>query len=253
MSLKDAFDSFSPLTSEIPPLAPQSFYLELISIRARQLLNSRTEKQIVSALDVVSWMLDEGRVVQSKQAVEQLSAAGKQDSYVHTDAKALRLFMPLFDIKKQQAFPDATWAEYFAILALAQVAEITSLTTAKAMRELPVTDSNKLIVEELVKSMRLDEILEATETISAAEFLAEEKSYMARAGRRGGKRHVAKYDQLKEHVFQAWQTNHQHRSNRDAAKRIWRETPDNLKSALRTDDPEKRLEIWTGKKKKGLI
>jgi hypothetical protein len=51
-------------------------------------------------------------------------------------------------------------------------------------------------------------------------------------------------------VINRWRESYQDRSNRNAATRIWDETPDNLKSLLHTDDPIKRLEIWIGQEKR---
>ncbi|MES9934746.1 MAG: hypothetical protein ABW162_18230 [Candidatus Sedimenticola sp. PURPLELP] len=250
MSRTDAFDNFLPLSSEINPETPFAFYLELVAIRARQILKTRSEEQVVSALDVVDWILDEGNEAQSEDMMEVLSEDSDQDSYVHTDAKALRLFMPRFDIKGQEAFPNATWEEYFAILALAQVGEVINSSVSDPMMDMPKNIVTRSDVEAWVKGSQLEQLLEATETIGVAEFLAEEKSDLARAGKRGGKQRAAKFEALKTHVKQTWQANHQQRSNRDAARRIWHETPDHLKKVLITDEPEKRLEIWIGKWKK---
>jgi hypothetical protein len=243
------FDNFLPLTGEINTESPYAFYLELIVMRARRILKTRSEGQITDALDVLYWMIQEGDHEQLKEAQ---SKDFDQSGYVMTEAKALRLFMPLFDIKQQETFPDAKWEEYFATLALSQVAQIViSAELSTANTEFPDIQGDYSSGQHK-KSVQLDQLLEAAETISAAEFLAEGKNYMARAGSAGGKRRVKKFEQLKQHVHKEWETKHKRRTNRDAAKRIWGEMPEDYQKVLSTDEPQKRLEIWIGKWKKGI-
>ncbi|MCW8889354.1 MAG: hypothetical protein OQL20_01685 [Sedimenticola sp.] len=253
MSLRDSFNQFAPLSDTIDPAAPFGFQLDLVAIRARELLNKRNEKQITDALDTLSWVLEEGRQLQEQTALNALDDESDRDSYVLTDTNALRLYMPYFDIQGQSSFPNATWPEYFAILALAQIGAAQDESGGDLMKE---TLSSIGVDPETVTSqreiLRLDYLLQATEAVATAELMAEKQSTHQQKSKKGGTRRAAKYDELKSFVFSKWEDSFQHLSNRQAAKKIWPLVPDNLKGLLTTDDQEHRLEEWIGRQKNNI-
>lgn len=251
MAILESFDHFNPLTQPIKPDTPHTFQLEMVATRARELLAGRTEQQIRDALDTLDWILVEGRALIEQAAIEALTEESDRDIYVMTDTRALKHYMPEFDIGDQSRLPNATWADYFAILALAHIGAALDESGDDLLRE---TVSSLGVAPETItlqrESLKLDYLLEATEAVATAEFLAEKQTAHQRKSRKGGARRASKYNELKSFVFSKWEASFQHLSNRQAAKKIWPLVPDQLKALLTTDAPETRLEGWIGKSKK---
>jgi len=250
VAILDSFNQFAPLNQPITPDTPYAFQLEMIAIRAREILAGRTEQQIRDALDTLDWILVEGRALLEQTALEALSGPSDRDTYIMTDTRALKRYMPSFDISGQSTFPNATWPDYFAIMALAYIGSALDESGDDLLKD---TLSSIGVTPETVtaqrESLRLDYLLEATEAVATAELMAEQQSAHQQKSHKGGARRAAKYDELKSFVFSQWEESFQHLSNRQAAKKIWPLVPDHLKTLLTTDDQEHRLAGWIGRHK----
>jgi uncharacterized SAM-dependent methyltransferase len=112
----EAFDKYTPLTEELPLDFPHSFFFNMVAVRARALLKSRTDQDVRNAFDSLIYMLEEGAKLEFEASVKAVDG-----DYVLTQANALRLYMDDFDISDQKLFVNATWPEYFAVLSLANI------------------------------------------------------------------------------------------------------------------------------------
>ncbi|MEW8295452.1 MAG: hypothetical protein AB2651_21390 [Candidatus Thiodiazotropha sp.] len=244
----DAFDKYTPLTEELPQDFPHSFFFNLVAVRARALLKSRTDLDVRNAFDSLIYILEEGEKLEFEQSVK----AVDDGDYVLTQANALRLYMDDFDISDQELFTNATWSEYFAVLSLANIGMAVELqwNIDKKVYKNNLNDLDKYLISTGGQNL-IDYLLEAFEAATAGQFLYDAENKARKSRSQGGKIKARNYEPLKKFVLDHWRDSYQDRSNRNAATRIWNETPDNLKSLLHTDDPIKRLEKWIGQEKRG--
>jgi hypothetical protein len=242
----DAFDKYTPLTEELPLDFPHSFLFNIVAVRARVLLKNRTYQDVRNALDSLIYMLEEGAKLEFKESVKAVD-----DDYVLTHANALRLYMDDFDISEQELFANATWPEYFAVLSLANIGMAAEFQSKidKIGGEDNVNEIDRHLISTGGQNL-IDYLLEAFEAATAGQFLYDSENKVRKSRSQGGKIKARYYEPLKMFVINRWRESYQDRSNRNAATRIWDETPDNLKSLLHTDDPIKRLEIWIGQEKR---
>jgi hypothetical protein len=215
--------------------------------RARALLAKRTQEEIRYAFESIDWLLRKGS---DWHFYEAIAGADHEPVFVNR-VKALRCLVDKVDLWGQADFPDATWSEYFAALAVVTVAEALYEYTDGA-RQLPpgaTHDSAKLgrILSDLA--------IEAMDAVSFAEglFMRDQVKQQDRKerGSKGGKKRVKRFNELKNKVLKIYWEKYTNRSNRDAAKRIWEnEITDEDRAILSPDDPVRRLAIWIGDGKK---
>ncbi|MCU7933224.1 MAG: hypothetical protein KZQ90_20720 [Candidatus Thiodiazotropha sp. (ex Codakia rugifera)] len=244
----DAFDNFTPLIEELPLGFPNSFFFNLVAVRARALLKNRTDRDVRNAFDSLVCMLEEGAKLEYEESVKSVD----EDDYVLTQANALRLYMDDFEISDQKLFKNATWPEYFAVLSLASIGMAVQLQNEidKMTNEVNSDDPGDLLIHTGGQNL-IDYLLEAFEAATAGQFIYESDNKIRKSRSQGGKIKAKKYEPLKIFVLDRWRESYQKHSNRNAATRIWDETPENLKSLIRTDEPVKRLEMWIGQEKRG--
>lgn len=251
----DAFEHFDPKTGEMPVYFDGFF--DFIAARARKILENRSAEEIYAAYDDIEWMysekgpfaleLFEDQGVSPDSFPEHYSSGLAQYSVAYD---FLRMIMEHFDISEQQSIANPTWAEYFAIIALAKIAE-AHIQIRGSFRH-----SEKLSHE---KELRLQELCgfclcEATDAAAIAEdFLRSEhktKQTLSEIARKGGHQKNAPYNNLRRKIVHLYQAQYQHLSARQAAKKILSALSPSERSILRSDDPEKRLEIWIGQHKR---
>ncbi|MCG8089149.1 MAG: hypothetical protein JAY62_05300 [Candidatus Thiodiazotropha endolucinida] len=230
----EAFDKYTPLTEELPLDFPHSFFFNMVAVRARALLKSRTDQDVRNAFDSLIYMLEEGAKLEFEASVKAVDG-----DYVLTQANALRLYMDDFDISDQKLFVNATWPEYFAVLSLANI--------GMAAEQQSEIDTNLISTG---GQGLMDYLLEAFEAATAGQILYDSENRARKVRSQAGKIRANRYEPLKMFVIDRWREDYQGHSNRNAARRIWDEAPDDLKSLIRTDDPIKRLEIWIGQEKR---
>ena len=196
----------------------------------------------------LDWMLREGSMPLFKKTMAETESMGFSFT---SRVKALKAYREEFDITEQKHFPNATWSDYFAILAIAYVLE--ALNPANFL-EPDKQDS------ETYRFSNLEWPLECMEAVCAAEcydeldrYAKKQQADVKERGRKGGRTRVAKFEALKEKVINYYLDNNlQSRSNRDAAKRIYSALQDEVDTTLSTEDPILRLASWIGKHKKEM-
>jgi hypothetical protein len=126
------------------------------------MLSGRSLDELTDGLDTLTWMLEEGEKLQEQEAYRRIEDHG-EDAVVIARNKALKLYMPLFDISNQHRFPNATWPDYFALMALAEIGlaldspdnhDIKALyASVNIDPDIADTQSRNLIDEYLVESL----------------------------------------------------------------------------------------------------
>lgn len=127
------FKYFDPLRGILPTDFPE--FAGDIVFRARALLIHRSEKEIFTGLQIVSWMIDKSPA-RDEAAFAELARRAAEDSHgmketleryianapirldIDSATFALKACQAKFDITGDEKSPGASWAELFAILAL---------------------------------------------------------------------------------------------------------------------------------------
>ena len=128
------FKHFHPLRGILPSTFPE--FGGNIVFRARTLLRKRAEEEIFAAIEIINWMIDQSPA--RKEALAQLKKGvadadginetvkrDRDNSVVKRDldssSYALKACQLKYDITGDHKFPNASWAELFAVLALSLV------------------------------------------------------------------------------------------------------------------------------------
>ena len=222
--------------------------------RAQSILQIRNNAQVSAALESLDWLLRTGDALLFRHALTSHNEHGTVISRV----KALLCLVDHIDINELEDFPDPSWADYFATLVIAYVAEavFTHENPAEALpADLAAIASN---YRELQRRVQTEAALEAMDAIGQAErFLAVSDARRAKRmatvehNKKAARIRVKPFNDLRRRVIEIYLDNYTRRSNREAARRIWNnELTDAERGVLRTDEPRKRLEIWIGQHKK---
>ena len=134
------FQSFHPLQGILPDTFPE--YGGDIVFRARALLHKRSDEEIFAGIEIIDWLIEQspvkdearaelekiillGEIEEASRGTHQIIKENEPDSLVRRDlyssAYALKALQPNFDISGDENFPNASWAEMFAVLALSLV------------------------------------------------------------------------------------------------------------------------------------
>jgi hypothetical protein len=236
--------------------------------RARAVLAGRSAKQIAYAVDSLDWMLRDAAPHFMAQILEVLET--KNDQFLNR-AKALRACQPHFDITEQPDLPDATWAEYFAALALACMAEsLYAALHSEPPLIHPLVPETPAPPPEQITYAEFGSALEAMDAVCFSEHLLTEAQARpqpvsdqehstgapvplppindaAARGRKGGKVRNAKFGALKHRVIDLYEEKYKDSpSNRQAARQIFNEIRDEVLAVLSENDPVGRLAKWIG-------
>jgi len=214
-------------------------------IRARYILKDRTQKDVLYGLESLDWMLKEGNRLLDNAIFELVKKYDAGSMFTHR-VTALKQYSQEIDISSQEHFPNATWAEYFAILSLAYIGEILEMENASCEHEPDRYKTGKY-------SFPIHWQSQCTESICIAECFREKEDLPTStqvAGRKGGKVRASKFDNLISSVMSLYRekfANIPNLSNREAARRIYEILSEKELSVLRTDDPQLRIAKWIGK------
>lgn len=215
--------------------------------RVREVLAKRSNEQIAYGLESLDWLLRKGS---ERLLMEAMKAEG--GSFL-SRPKALRHMQAHVDLSDQSSFSEATWAEYFALLALLYVVEWLYIYKNPNVDRLPGAEPSSEPLNPPVEYA-----VESMDAVSYAECLSSQLEHdlvkeAARShGSKGGLVRAEKFNVLKTKVLALYDEKYTTISNRQAAMKIWNSDhlSDDDKKTLTSDEPEKRLEIWIGKHKK---
>lgn len=243
--LFDSTIDFDLLTGELPAeLRP--YFGDQVR-RARKILKDRTEEEVEYALDSLEWMLKSGMQTLFANAI--IEEEEFPEGRFINNAKALKYLDQEYDISDQADFPDATWAEYFAILTLSYIPELMILEkySPPIKPESPIGRAVFEYIQRHGGDMRTQWALETMEAICYAEQLQHITGSASNYGSIGGNKRAAKYNDIKQKVIDLYLAKYTARSNRDAARIIYKIMKEEIDAVLNNDDPVKRIEIWIGK------
>ena len=229
----ERFDPFDPTQLHLPGYG-------LVVERALPLLKNRTRAELEYGLRTLVTIEGDYREQLLYQTIEQMGGDGTTIRH-STQADIVRYAQERFDISKQDAFQNARWSEYFALLALGIVGELVSqlivggIPADEVRKHLQTTRTN---LETAFEAM--DALVEAT-----AQARAERAEDAGRIHRkRGGKKRMEPYQRLRDKVLAFHDQEHAGRSAADAARRIYKTLDKQDRAILHGDDPEDRLTIW---------
>lgn len=211
-------------------------------IRARYILKNRTQKEILYGFESLDWMLKKGNRLLDEAIFELVKKYDAGSIFTHR-VTALKQFSQEIDISSQEHFPNASWAEYFAVLSLAYIGEILEMENASCENEPDRHKAGKY-------SFPIHWQSQCTESICIAECFREKEDSLAsfkESGSAGGKVKAEKFDGLITTVMKHYNDKFSKHSNREAARRILEVLTEEDLSVLSTDDPKKRLEKWIAK------
>lgn len=226
--------------------------------RARAILKNRNNDEIVYAIESLDWMLKEGS---EHLFVETMEALKTQDGVTTDRIKALNALMQNIELENQPSFPNATWPEYFAVLALAYIAEALHPENWAPSNVSPsdthITEQTQIL--NLFHSVVPHWPIEAMDAVCYAERLQSEARIIQdgndtpkKLGRKGGIIRGSKFNALHDKVIAIYLEKHQTRSNRDAAKRIVKKLSKDDLETLSTGEPNLTFERWIGQYKNQL-
>jgi hypothetical protein len=233
--------------------------------RARAVLKGRSRNQMRYGLESLDWMLRKGGDMLMKEALKSSTEKG-----VFIDrVKALHALMNSgeVEIDNQTSLPGASWADYFALLTLAYVAEVLHMVKSPSDRldnfylEFGLDPSKYKIRDKVITEWAI----EAMDAVSLAERLQSEAEllhdigdsgkviceHMRGLGRKGGKTKPKEFGQLRSKCLQLYSERYLHLSNRGAARRICKELTNDERQIFTTDLPQETIEYWLGKFKRG--
>jgi hypothetical protein len=223
--------------------------------RARVVLAGRSAQEIAYAIESLDWMLREGS---QHLFAESMRVLKNKNHHVVNRVKALRAFMPHFDIANQSNLPNATWADYFAALTLAYITEALYAIHESTPPGGPLPEHESTPRHDPQTALDWASALEAMDAVCFAEHLLADSQRQtpppasaAALGRKGGKMRTAKFSNLKDKVLGLYERKyHTCPSNREAARRILLELTEKDLSVLSTDNPQERFQKWIGTYKK---
>lgn len=252
---------------------------------ATKILDRFTEQQLIDATRRMDqavldsgdyWCVDSIDVWMDPDDTEGYSDS--KEAFLHKSMMQKRDMSCLLGLER------VTWAECYAIGAISLIAyayrvevyQCKQVNQRAEKARLGIKTEDEIMLEEFAKEVgstrtpemdaQISELWSMAEyavessklaaialTLSASLFSDEDyKSLLKRQTSKGGQRRAQRFQVLKRLVLQRYHAEHSHRSNRDAAKRIYKAlTQDELTAAdggsvLTTDDPVKRLAEWIG-------
>ena len=133
------FQSFHPLQGILPDTFPE--YGGDIVFRARALLHKRSDEEIFAGIKIIDWLIEQSSVKdealaelelanleevdEESHGIDKVTVGNEPNSLIRRDlyssAYAMKVLQPNFDITGDESFPNASWAEMFAVLALSLV------------------------------------------------------------------------------------------------------------------------------------
>lgn len=252
MAWPTAFRHFNPFEQTDQP----RWDYDLIVDRAMWYLKDRSLEELQYGLESLHTLTLQYDSYGFARVADDERNKGKRILHM-TKADSLRAAMGDFDISAEEQFPNATWPEYFALLALAHVGE--AISTIKDMRPemdvFPVTEAfGGLILQMGIHAM--DAIGEA-HALEREERVRHEMHKTARqaVASHAAKQRLAPFHAVRVKCLAIYTEKYQSKSNRDAARRIFdNDLSESERAVFRSDDPPHQIEKWIGAhlKKEGL-
>lgn len=250
-----------------PDLLPYPFGDELRGIghRALAVLKNRPVNEINAAHDGIWVMLDEGEdgiTDAIEETLEENDSAGCE-LIRHSQPQMLKLYMGRFDIKGQADFPNARWAEYFAVLGLAKLKNALD-RLKNSYTENPDTSDTGGFARLGRVFVALQDALEAI--VTAEDFAAQEtlsKNLLEKAAadsqkkislnaRRASLHKHQPLIELKRQCIEYFRKSNP-RSMAEAARKFWKTVDENQKVNLRLRNPLRTLTHTLYQYKEGSI
>lgn len=246
MAYLSAFDHFDPLTGTLPERLESLFGTTVE--RARHILHHRQSRtEIAYGLESLDWILEKGNEAVRPLVIRSVEAS-QRERYYSSDARLLSLYMDYFDIDGQPSLPNATWPEYFAILALSFAGEAVNVVLSSS--ETYLSEGQALIQKAgWISDLAIDAVdaIELGENFSAGtETLKNHQLFQDRISNLHGRERVAKYDELRRKVISVYEQKFSHENSQEASKHIMQQLGNDAKAVLVARDPEKKFEDWIG-------
>jgi hypothetical protein len=243
-------EDFDFINGELPDQL--HFYFGDQLDRARDVLKNRSLVEIHYALDSLDWILRQGSNVHREVAFKKADIKGY--AFTHR-VKALKDYANVVDISGQSQLPNATWADYFAVLTLAYVAE--TLCEENYRHESFPSPTNEaehpFHIDWAVESMEAvcyAEQLQALDALRKELALPDTTEVMQQRGQKGGLIRSQRFSELKDKVIKLYKEKYTARSNRDAAKRIEKDLSQEDLAVLTSAEPWETFTRWIAQYKR---
>jgi len=246
--LFDYDENFNVVNGKLP-LVIESHFGDQMD-RAREILKGRDLAELHYGLDSLDWMLQKGSELQNEHSFK---ITNEKEYCVISRVKALKLFADDVDITDQTQFPNATWADYFALLTLAYVREVLHPGNSKGadLEKFIFTGSYPFDIDFPIECMEAICIAECYKKIDSIE--PQNNELMRKRGQKGGQMKAEIFGEIQRKCVQFYIEKFKTRSNRDASRRIIKELTDKDLKIFTTDDPAHTIERWIAKYKNGEI
>ena len=245
------FERFDPLNCTQDDLGiPESYawFMYGVILRARDVLKNRSLSEIYYAADTLDFIESRAQHEISMKSTKRLSRTGEKQ-IVTSITMAYYGYIPLFDISEQSDFKNATWAEYFAVLALTRVGRVINALKRVAS---DLEKQFNIDIEETREQYAFGHSIDATEAISYAECLQGEadkekaevteaaKNQISLRNQSAAIKRFADTNSIKDE-FIPYYLDGMHTSKADAARKFYASLPDFKKKHFRADTIERNL------------
>jgi hypothetical protein len=183
---------------------------------ARDIIAKRTNDEIKTIAQAVSWMLIIGEGLSHKLAIKQLKNTERR-SVSLTEGRSLYLLLEYFDLTTVGVIK-LQWCEVFAVLVLLQSATIKALVEESYGSD-DLSQAIKLSAEHTVTIYRI----EIFDSVARAECLFDKKSELSLLSKSGGEGKAKNTQPLKDEVIKRYLKSFMHLNNKKAGEEIERE------------------------------
>ena len=236
-----SFDDFIPEPELFPPEATK-LVTEIVT-ESLGILRGRSVAEFNTALSTLNWMLERMKTSDFMQKMHAV-AADEGLELPNSDKDHLLIASTCFDIKDQPGFNNATWPEYYAVLALQEI--LKGLHAARRAAEIekvndgygrlgyatvPFLDAMATLV--LSKSLA-NHFSSIEEYERRAEFAQKEK-----LSQKNQQAALARYETLStvKRECIGYYLKNNHLSMDEAARRFWKTVDPTIKKELALKDP----------------
>jgi len=269
------FKYFDPLNGALPDPYAVMFVEEVI--RARRILNGFSSEQITKIAVAINQLIKDKNFIDPtdedlRSPTTKVPMFGQIFEVFPSTNNIEGIYRNINNIDLSEYMPtsNTAWEHVFATLCLFYCELISSYLFARENWK-PENIFPQITTDEILNKAK-EFMQEARQAITYAEIqlnqpevLKDYKTNIARTAAK--KRYSTDLDPLKALVFKEYENNFYKKSNREASKLILESLSAqglihidtrtnhitfNDKVLLRSDDPEKRVEIWLGKYNKGI-
>ncbi|MCF7982684.1 MAG: hypothetical protein K9K86_11930 [Pseudomonadales bacterium] len=258
--IHDVFQNFNPLN----PLFPQElpFHCGPIAQRARWIVQGRTINELNALVDGLNQMLFLTRQKTPITLIEKFRDTDNKEpeGIYYTETQALRMHYEEFVINDNPDVKNASWADYFATLALSNLGHLVNSIRDEAMPKEQAQDEFDNLAQAHLSHHNLENFanmpIEAMEALCyAEEFIREgtpKKSLQLR-GEKISQSKLRTYHALKQEMVRLYNASFRHLSDNKAAREIHQALSEELKYTSASEDLHKQIAIWIGQYKRKSI